>query len=86
MLDDEVVPIDLRADRLTRQIENFERAGYRLETRSALQAVVVKPRERSRARTALLTIGTVGIAPLLAKKSFHRVVITVDRSGSVRFV
>jgi hypothetical protein len=86
---DEAVPVEIRADRLTQQILNFERAGYRLETRSALQAVLVKPRERRPLRSALLSIGTLGLylVPLVlgARRAYHRVVVTVDRSGSVRF-
>lgn len=90
LLLDDAVSIDLRADRLTRQIESFTRAGYRLETRSALQAVVVKPREPRPLRTALLSTATLGLYLLpraLGRRSaYHRVVITVDRSGEVRFV
>ncbi|MGT2425240.1 hypothetical protein [Amnibacterium kyonggiense] len=73
LLDDETIPVELRADRLTRQIESFERAGYRLETRTALQAVVVRHRNGG------------FISTLLRPRRHHRVAITVDRSGIVRF-
>lgn len=89
MLVQEPVPVEIRADRLTRQITHFERAGYRLETRSALQAVVVKPREARPLRDALLVVATLGLTLLPrvfgAGRVYHRVVITVDRRGAVRF-
>jgi hypothetical protein len=84
----EAVPFELRAERLARQVQSFERAGYRLETHAALQAVVVKPRSSRQWRTALLIVGTAGLylVPLLlgAGRTYHRVAITVDRSGAVR--
>jgi hypothetical protein len=83
------VPTLLRSERLTSQISLFERAGYVLETRTALQAVVAKPRSLRPARTALLVVATAGLylLPLLigATRSVHRVVITVDGAGAVRF-
>jgi hypothetical protein len=83
------VPVLLRAERLTSQISLFERAGYVLETRTALQAVVAKPRGPRPVRTALLVAATAGLylLPLLigATRSVHRVVITVDGTGAVRF-
>lgn len=85
----EAVPFEVRAERLARQVQLFERAGYRLETQSALQAIVVKPVTRRAARAALLAIATAGLylVPLLAGagKRYHRVAITVDAAGVVGF-
>jgi hypothetical protein len=82
------VPFELRAERLARQVQSFERAGYRLETQSALQAVVVKRGETRPLRTVLLVLATAGLylVPVLlgASRTYHRVVITVDGSGAVR--
>lgn len=82
------VPFEVRAERLSRQVHLFERAGYRLETQASLQAVVVKPRRPRPLRAALLVVGTLGlyVVPLLlgAGRSYHRVAITVDGSGAVR--
>lgn len=84
----DAVPFQIRAERLARQVQSFERAGYRLETQSALQAIVVKPTERRPARSATLIVVTLGLylIPLVLGigKSYHRVAITVDRSGAVR--
>lgn len=86
--DEALVPAQIRTERLDAQIRSFERAGYRLETRSGMQAVVVKPRERRPVRDAAIAVGTLGLAlvPTLlgARRIYHRVVITVDPSGAVR--
>jgi len=90
LLDTNSVPAGIRADRLTRQIENFVRAGYLLESRCAFQAVVLKVRDRPAAVRVLLAVATFGLAVLLApsaaRRSSHRVVVTVDPTGAVRFV
>lgn len=86
---DGTIPFEIRAERLARQVQSFERAGYTLETQSAMQAIVVKTADRRPLRTAMLIVATAGLflIPLLsgAGRSRHRVVITVDRSGAVRF-
>lgn len=85
---DGLIPESVRTERLDAQIRSFGRAGYQLETRSGMQAVVIKPRERRAVRDAVLTIGTLGLAALPAllgtRRVYHRVVITVDPSGAVR--
>lgn len=85
---DAPVPALIRADRLAQQIAYFERAGYQLETRSGFQAVLVKPSEPRPLRAALLAVATAGLwlLPKLlgAGKRYHRVVVAVDGSGSVR--
>jgi hypothetical protein len=84
----DAVPFAIRAERLARQVQYFERAGYVLETASALQAVVARPVGRRALRSALLVIATAGLylVPLAlgSGRTYHRVAITVDRSGSVR--
>jgi hypothetical protein len=85
---DASVPALVRADRLAQQVAFFERAGYHLETGSGFQAVVVKPSEPRPLRAAVLAVATAGLwllpGLLGAGKRYHRVVISVDRSGSVR--
>lgn len=83
-----MTPAIVLEQRLAAQIRSFERAGYRLETRTRDQAIVAKPREKRPLRDAALIIGTCGLyaLPLAlgARRIFHRVVITVDQFGEVR--
>lgn len=86
--DASLIPVEIRLERLDAQIRSFERAGYRLETRAGMQAIVTKRRERRPLRDGALAIGTLGLALvpsiLGVRPIYHRVVITVDAGGAVR--
>ncbi|WP_375400978.1 DUF2510 domain-containing protein [uncultured Amnibacterium sp.] len=84
------VPAVLRDERLHAQIGSFERAGYRLESIAGPQAVVSRVRRVDVRRNVPAVILTAGLwlIPLtyrLRHRSWHRVVITVDEAGSVRY-
>lgn len=87
---DRSVPPEFRSERLQAQIGSFERAGYRLESVAGPQAVVSRVRQVDIRRSIPAVILTAGLwlIPLtyrLRHRSWHRVVITVDEAGSVRY-
>lgn len=87
---DHLVPTDIRDERLHAQIGSFERAGYRLESIAGSQAVVRRARHTDVRRAIPAVILTAGLwlVPLtyrMRHRSWHRVVITVDEAGSVRY-
>lgn len=66
------IPLSLRTERLADQIKLFEYAGYRVESSTQVQAVLVRPHRRILSKV------------LGAGKTAHRVTITIDREGAVR--
>lgn len=82
------VPLELRVDRLDRQIASFVRAGYRLETRAGLQAIVMGPRRHRLPRDGAVRTPVARLRhaarAVLGRAAGHRVVITVGASGQVR--
>lgn len=80
--------MSMREERLESQIALFARAGYRIEQRSPLRAVVVREHKRRRFSRIAEAVRTVGVVPLLtgAPRAYHRVLITILSDGSVQIL
>ena len=84
----DVVPTSMREERLETQIALFVRAGYRIEQRTQLRAVVVREHKRRVFSRIVDTVRTLGVVPLLtgAPRAYHRVLITIDDDGAVQIL